>query len=227
MMKSLIWKDCRLNALILAVGMALWIGPYAFAVGLLFSENDGRWAQAVAWGNALAMASSFSVMGSLVSSLILGANAIASERADRSAEFLAYLPASRGAVLVSKAVVPLGAAIVVWGSNLLVSLVLVPVLGGDKALGTLVEGWWPTACLCVLLFGVAWLASSYLDSPSAALALGLVGFMAVMIALFGLNHLIGSWGLAAGTNWVSDAPAVAGTLCFAAGSWHYLSRVEP
>ncbi|MGC8644245.1 MAG: ABC transporter permease subunit, partial [Isosphaeraceae bacterium] len=192
MMKSLLWKECRLSALIVAFGAALWCGPYLLGVLSVLVEKGGTWKHAADWADSLTMASGLSVTFSLITALLFGANAIACERADRSAEFLAYLPPSREAVLLSKAFVPLAAALVVWGSNVFVSLVVVPSLGGGSGLGELVSFWWQAASWSVLFFGSAWLASSCAGSASSAFTLGLAGSMAVMTALFGLTHLFPS-----------------------------------
>ncbi len=59
-----------------------------------------------------------------------GANAIARERADRSAEFLAYLPISRVRILASKAALPLAVVSVVWAAALAAHLVAYAIDGG-------------------------------------------------------------------------------------------------
>ena len=94
-MRSLIWKDCRLNSWVLMLGVATWLGPYI--VGVLWLML-GRWptvANGLRWAFMLAPASVISLEATMLPLLLLGANAIARERADRSAEFLAYLPSSR------------------------------------------------------------------------------------------------------------------------------------
>ena len=51
---------------------------------------------------------------------LLGGNSIAGERVDRSAEFLAYLPVSRGRILASKLLVALAAVPLIWLPNLVI-----------------------------------------------------------------------------------------------------------
>ena len=61
-----------------------------------------------------------STAASILTLTLLGGYAIACERADRSAEFLAYQPIPRSKILASKLVWPIAAAVVIWSVNLCV-----------------------------------------------------------------------------------------------------------
>ena len=97
-MKWLLWREYRLNRLLLMTGATLLLLPYAIA---LFDLGWDAW-----WGSSQSpraenaarrfeVAAFFSIVISQLTLALLGGNAIAGERADRSAEFLAYLPVSR------------------------------------------------------------------------------------------------------------------------------------
>ena len=62
----------------------------------------------------------------VVVAAMLGGNAIACERSDRSAHFLAYLPPTKTQILASKFLVAAGALAVLWGANCLVIYAIPP-----------------------------------------------------------------------------------------------------
>ncbi len=78
-MKSLLWREYRRNRLLMLSGAVLVALPYLIA----FAVND------------FYVMANWSLGLSNMMAALLGGNAIAGETADRSAEFLAYLPVSR------------------------------------------------------------------------------------------------------------------------------------
>ena len=135
-MKWLIWKEYRLNRLILILGALLLIAPYAvFAVA--FWRDHGL---DVSWKFVHALvrdASPLSMVLSQFTLCLLGGHAIACERADRSAEFLAYLPVSRSRILAGKITLSLLCLALIWVPNLILLytfLVLEP--------STSIKGFW-------------------------------------------------------------------------------------
>ncbi len=118
-MKWLLWKDYRVNRAIFIAALVLLVGPHAVvAIAIwLGGLRRGDWAEGF-------MISSFYSLGLLqVAMALLGGNSIAGERVDRSAEFLAYLPVSRGRILASKFLVALAAVPLIWLPNLVVLVI--------------------------------------------------------------------------------------------------------
>ena len=122
MMNWLLWREYRLNRLILAFGAVLILAPYLIAViysGLsivLGDSIDGNFETAAVW--------SFVITWALML-VLLPSNAIAGERADRSAEFISYLPLLRGRMLASKLLLSLIAFSVLLGINALMLTIFV------------------------------------------------------------------------------------------------------
>jgi hypothetical protein len=228
-MTALLWKDYRLNRAVLLLGVALLLGPYLVvcAVALV-----GRWPSlppAGEWSALLPAASFFSLVLSQLTVAVLAGNSIASERADRSAEFLACLPPSRVQVLASKFLLALLAAGAIWAVNLTVTELVVPALGAppDNPWGKLAP--WPMlAAGTVMVFGAGWLGSAVLPSPAGATILGIAAAVVggpllaqVTCALFasGARDALDSCGIIVGFS--------VGSLCFLSGSASFLRRVEP
>ena len=98
-MNWLLWREYRLNRPILIVGAFLLLLPHVIVAILLWrgvqipAENQPH----PFCGTAF-----YSIAISQLTVLILGANAIAGERADRSAEYMVYLPVSRSRRLLAK-----------------------------------------------------------------------------------------------------------------------------
>src|SRR5262245_52144582 len=108
-MKALFWKDLRVNQSVIMAAAVFFVIPFAVVA---ISELVLRLAPGAAEANPFSdrgerLTESLMVadmVGLLLSQLILaalGANALACERADRSAEFLFALPIERGQMLVS------------------------------------------------------------------------------------------------------------------------------
>ena len=114
MLKALVWKDLRINRAPLLIGAFLLVAPYVFVAVAV--TNMPLWHEATAasaWAVLLTTGCHFSLMCVQPALAMLGGNAIAVERGDRSAEFLVYLPPSRAQVILSALV--LGAFLIVWG----------------------------------------------------------------------------------------------------------------
>jgi ABC-type transport system involved in multi-copper enzyme maturation permease subunit len=232
-MKWLIWKEYRLNRLILIVGAVLLVAPHAVALVLAL-----RGVGPVTEGGLsrlqmnLLLSAIWSLVLSQVTLALLGGNAIACERADRSAEFLAYLPVARTRILAAKIVLALVTVALIWIPNL---LILRWTFGGLPEQGDEVyaTGWIVLGTVAITglaFYCIAWLLSSVLESPTFSICGGLVTPYLVMMVLALLGWWFGYieepiglwyWGTYRGTCLVL-APA-----CFAAGTWYYLRRVEP
>ncbi len=227
-MKWLIWKDYRVNRLIFITTLVLLVAPHALVAISIWRGAGGPTSPADAF-----MASSVYALGLLqLAFALLGGNSIAGERIDRSAEFLAYLPVSRGRILTSKLLVALAAVPLVWLPN----LVIFAVIYAARPAG-------PTPpveyILCVLgsiaitgltFFCVAWLFSCMLRSPTFSVCAGLITPFLVVTGICWVVYLLklpnpGSplivlW-------WYGGLCLVISAASFLSGTLYYLRRVEP
>ena len=224
-MKWLIWKEYRLNRSILIFGVLALIAPYAvFAVVFLHDFGPDVSVREFV-GTVLKNAVLLSMVLSQFTLCSLGGNAIACERTDRSAEFLAYLPISRPRILAGKITLSLLCLVLIWVPNLLV-------LAAVQMLEPLHLGWsgYPWSMLVIiastgsLLFSGAWLLSSVLESPTFAICGGLITplfFVAggLLLESAGFEHRPGLW--------YPVACLTVALAYFIAGTWYYLRRVEP
>jgi len=228
-MTALLWKDYRLNRLLLGFGLLMLAIPLLIGVSynlyLQWRYDESWWTQRFWQGIACA-----SLGLSLFTFAMLGASAIAAERADRSAEFLAYLPASRRAIITSKAIIAIGAGLFIWIVNLVLCYVVAPHGGGgpedamarsSDALTVMIP---PLAATSVLLFGAGWFWSSFM--PGHAISTGL-SFST--LAFVGCS--LGSWEYLSGSSmvekWYVPICLTLGIIGFVAGTVCYLRRVEP
>ena len=224
-MKWLLWREYRLNRPILIAGTALLLAPQVIAAIILWRRPpipaSSDFPYSIFGGAAI-----YSIILSQLTVLLLGGNAIAGERADRSAEYMAYLPVSRRRRLASKLSLVLSAVVGIWVYNLLILAVFWrPAWQCEvsEMLGC-------TAITGLAFFGVGWIISSLQSSPTYAVGGALITPLLVFLSL----HTIG-WqsGLRSRDfdRFVAlgyDAICLSlGVVCFAIGTWYYLRRIEP
>lgn len=231
-MKTLLWREYGFNRQILIAGAVILLMPYAYTlIFFLWPTNRVVTPHNVAEGFAVAAVCSYAA--SQLTVALLAGYAIAGERADRSAEFLGYLPISRGNRLASKLILTALVTLAIWVINL-------AVLWGLRNL----IPWKPdfsedffdptyTVFTGLLMFGVAWFLSSIQSSPSIAVIGGVV---TPLLVLTGLVIAIETYETQIRQN-IDEPPLMAawyigisltlGILGFALGTWYFLKRVEP
>jgi len=239
-MKWVLWREYRLNRLIRIVGAVLMLLPYVFVlIGLVaahwMSERPAIGAPSppnpVLFVGGAAL---YSMALSLLTLTLLAGNAFAGERADRSAEYLAYLPLSRLRRLAAKLLLTLGTMVSIWGFNILVLLVLYFILLATPSAAPSVK---PDDVLIplglfalsgLIMFSVAWLVSSLQSSPTFAVAAGLIAPWLLALALQGAAFLFDpeEFGFIVVIGYAVAALLLA-VACFSTGTWYYLRRVEP
>ncbi len=189
MLKALLWKDYRLNRMLLIFGAVILFGPYV--VVLLAQWRTGLVnASAHVWAESLTSACMLSMGLSLLTICLLSANVFAGERADRSAEFLASLPASRLAVLLAKGIVVIGTITVIAATQWWVVEMLIPWVD-PRINPSLNEPLWFILSVSVLIGGAGWGASSVLSSPVGAAGAAMLAPMAVLSVVAGLSWKFG------------------------------------
>ena len=224
-MRWLLWREYRLNRLILAFAALLLLLPYVIAllatgIAVITGESTREFPE---------MAIAYSYILSLATVFLLAGNAIAGERADRSAEFIAYLPVQRWRMLTSKLLLSLIAFAVILGFNTLMTVILFgPVDVTDRQFWTIVM----LFSMGVLSYGSSWLASSLQSSPVIAITTGfvttgLVSFCAFFIHVRTLTESlepvdIDEYLIKPMVMWYATISLPVAIVCFGVGTWYYL-----
>jgi ABC-type transport system involved in multi-copper enzyme maturation permease subunit len=230
-MTWLLWKEYRANRLIVVVGAAILLVPYVVALGLAcYGVGPGRGSGP----DNLFVAGFFSVILSQLTLALLGGNLIAGERADRSAEFQAYLPIPRVKILAGKLTLALLATLLIWLPNLLILLLLTWGMPEGPRLAEVFEAVWrgggTIAITGLTFFSIAWLISSFQTSPTFAVCGGLILPYFTLMAIAAVAWLLeyepehfDPFML----NVYRATCLVLAPLCFTLGTWLFLRRVEP
>jgi len=229
-MKSLLWKDYRLNRLLLIFGFAVCVAPWLVSIARnhqLIMRGEGVWWGPEPWVTTLG----FSLAFSLITFAMLGGNAIAAERSDRSAEFLAYLPVSRWTILASKSLIAFTPAAAIWLVNLAFLFWVAPRLGDGVSAAEMARSSEVREYLIILgamsflLLGAGWFWSAVLTSHGLATGMSFVVLAAVNGGLIAFEFGCGFENFL--ENWFVSVCAVTGIGGYLAGCAYYLRRLEP
>lgn len=176
--RSLLWKDLRLARGYLLAASAVWVGPYVFLV-YTWSRSPAAGRD---FGQDVYHCGLVAGMGAIAVAALLAGGSFATEREDRSVDFLAYLPATRSLRLLSKGLVVVAPALLLFLSNPLIGW---PFLFGEAGAspGSFGETISTLAASLALVAGTAWLASARV-SAAAALLLGLLSPFFVSCAYY-------------------------------------------
>jgi ABC-type transport system involved in multi-copper enzyme maturation permease subunit len=237
-MRWLLWKDYRVNRAIAILALALFVVPHLFALYSALNPSGpygpfGDRGQGVLINRlleAFSISELFGLTASQVLLAVLGGNMIAGERTDRSAEFLAYLPVTRGKIITSKILVAGWMIALIWLPNLLLllgNLSLGPGLSTSEVRPFLV-GVGYTLLTGLVFFCVAWCFSSMLSSPTYSAGAGLIAPILVAGALLWIGRSLCNDTEMLAFMKVSYLYACLplAPLSFVAGTWYYLRRVE-
>jgi ABC-type transport system involved in multi-copper enzyme maturation permease subunit len=221
-MNWLLWREYRLNRWILAAGAVLILVPYVIAA--IFESDQYEFFFFGVW--------IFSSGSAYLTISLLAGNALAGERADRSAEFVAYLPLQRGRVLASKLILALITFVVIWGVSL---------WGFDQVRvpAEMAHNIDPRAQVINMLvvYCMGWLFTSFASSVTYASVSGFVAgmFLAASCQWGAIYWTYGKFvsplldrdvhELATSRGAMICLPVAA--CCFATGTWNYLRRAEP
>jgi hypothetical protein len=229
-MKTLYMKDLRVNWIVVFTGLIIGAGPWILAP-LLVSEY-GEWdlGSSLTWARILKFGSIFSILCSQATLGLLSGNLIATERADRSAEFLAYLPPSKIEILGSKILVLVTAVVLIWGVNLPLYSIALHLIPSDPLEGTGQIRSMLTMCAAagICAIGSGWIASSYVSSPAIAALCAMMGPMFVSLSILASSYFL-EWPVTESdyVNTLKIAFGVVGIVLFSAGSLYFVRRVEP
>ncbi len=229
MIATLLWKDYRQNRRLL-IALVLFLAiPYAFAIiyGGVSRLREPEYYPRASWSEMFMVASVVSLSELVVACAFIAGNAFAGERADRSAEFVGYLPIPRPASTMSRAILAIGSCVTLALCNLAIFCTAAGWVSNERSHPP-VELFVSVAATAVLLFGVAWFASSFLRSAAIAAAAGIMLMVVVGSGLAMIDYIRG--GHDADTimkNWYAPMCLLVGLTAFTAGCVHSLRRIEP
>ena len=230
-MKWLLWKDYRQNRLIVIMALFIVVVPHLIAVivtcyAKYYYHNYNSSAD---FTKTLFISAIYSLFLSSIVFAFMGGNAIACERSDRSAEFLAYLPISRGKILTSKFLVALLIGAFIWIINL--SIMGISWLSFPESFqqpntppfGVITGGFLIAG---LTFFCIAWLFSSFMQSPAISAGSGL--FTPLVLA-YAFGFIVQFFVVVENISifWPMGLAIALSLASFVGGTWYYLLRVEP
>jgi ABC-type transport system involved in multi-copper enzyme maturation permease subunit len=240
-MKWLFWKDFWHNRLVVFAGLFLLLLPYIMAVSIGCWERAMGAQRQISWESLFIGASIYSLILSQLSIALIGGNAIAGERIDRSADFLFSLPFDRSKLLTSKLLLALLIVAVIWLANAPLLLYMAAITlettsaySHQTRIADVLLAGANIALTGMTFFCVAWCLSSFLSSPTFAVCGGLITPL-----LVGTGSAIFEWELVrlewltperyglATTVFYDVACLILCPTCFVVGTRHYLRRAEP
>jgi len=245
-MKWIVWRQYRLNRTILMSGAALLIAPYV--VWFIVAWWD--LSDLPSGFQELAYATMCSLCLSQLTLALLAGNAFAGERADRSAEFLVYLPIARSRRLLGKLILAGLTAGVIWGLNLLVMSLAMLLFMYDQdvesslgkkfltILGDLMIIFSYVGLTILAVFSVSWCLSAVQSSPALAVCGGLLAPLLIIMVLVTVElnppepaqspffTPIPTESMWDEETWYRIVCLILGLVCFPIGTWRELKRVE-
>jgi ABC-type transport system involved in multi-copper enzyme maturation permease subunit len=222
---ALVKKDWRLFRV--PVVATVLLGAIAYAACSIMYEIDWRHVEENVLyhqpqlSNYMASAATFGLWTVAVMAAAYGGSAFATERRERWGDFLSLLPPGRWQVVVSKLFVAVGCIAASAAVHAVILIVAHAARWPDITFGL---GIWSAAVL--MLFGVAWLCSTWLNSAaiSASVAIALTICIGALLATwFDSGPSERQWGME-----LFGAIAVTvGAVCVIGGAMYYIRRVEP
>jgi ABC-type transport system involved in multi-copper enzyme maturation permease subunit len=160
---------------------------------------------------------------------VFGGVTFAYERRERWADFLAMMPTPRTYSILSKSALPLAVLVPIWAFNIFAAHWLNEVEPpGVNEVNLLISSAGPM----FMLFGIAWLLSSFLSSPAIAACASIGLFLAsslfynVLCAYLYSGHP--SYADKANYGLIGcGLCAIVGVISFVSGSIYYVRRIAP
>ena len=204
---QLLKKDWRLNrAPLIALAIAA-AAPYLIGCCVnLYQLRDGIAEGHVIWSkpNLAHLMGSSSLMSVFCGGMVaaaLGANAFATEKRERWADFLATIPATRPQIACSKLIVSLGSLGVFWCVDM---AILLAAIHYDYDMNYDQSEAYPLICFGIATFGVAWFVSVFLSSAAISASISLIVVLSTAFVIANTSpfssqtELIGLFSIAAG-----------------------------
>lgn len=228
-MKELLLKDSSVCRNIQLLGICLVLFPFVMHGSILGQS----WLMGIAVTpdhvfQALLGSAQVSFLLSILPIALLISYLIAGERADRTAEFMAYLPPSRAKILLSKNILcGIWMVAAVLGYVTIIDLIIPWLSSGDYVDYTSGRRsfYFATA---FSMFGITWLFSCLLETPVVAFVLGILSAYFLSFIPFATNYFFG-WPVGDdATFWFYMILRVGSGMVGFVGGWvYFVKRVEP
>jgi ABC-type transport system involved in multi-copper enzyme maturation permease subunit len=230
-MKTLLWKDFRQNGRMLVAVAVFLVLPYLIAVGIgvlaklrtAYGITD-PYSPHPSWRMLIGGASIWGLILGVIACAFVAGNAVTGERADRSAEFIAYLPISRGVAIASKALLAIAVCLLIPSINLLIGVVSGLFHTMDHKFAEML---YAVGVTLVLLFGSSWFFSTLLRSPAIATACGLATILLLVGTLMLFDFVRGVDEAYTLERWFPLLCLLLGPSLFVVGVVHYLRCPDP
>ncbi|MFK7767838.1 MAG: ABC transporter permease subunit [Mariniblastus sp.] len=161
MLSQLLWKDIQSQKGMLLLGAFFLLAPYLLYLFVGANSQSPEY--------QLANSATLSLVFSQLTIVVMGASIVGAERQNHGMDFLLALPAPRSQILLSKTIVSLLVAAVIWGVFFVVSeFVVVDKLRDNFQFVGLTCG-----VIGATLFAVAWLGSILWKSTAVSIAVSL------------------------------------------------------
>jgi ABC-type transport system involved in multi-copper enzyme maturation permease subunit len=224
-MLALLKKDWRLNRVPIIGGGLLIAVPYLFVIPVLLTSNSNN--SGVVYEDLMAVSIIATALNVAIAA-VFGGTAFALERRERSADFLALLPITRGKIIASKMLIGIGIPAIYFTINVIIAAAAQN--QGHPAKFEIRDTFLAHASAAILMlmaFGIGWCLSSFLSSPAISASIA-IGIMLAWPALYLLVTALFKSPLGAvSTTIIAITPILIGVLGVAVGSINYLKRVEP
>jgi ABC-type transport system involved in multi-copper enzyme maturation permease subunit len=234
-MNWLFWKEYRQNRVIVIALFVMLVVPHLFGIFLMWVETHGEHPKLFefVWQSILCGASLYSLAISQVALALIGGNAIAGERSDRSAEFQVYLPITRKKILAAKLLLAMAIAAVVWLTNPLLAWCSLEywIQRAEMNSVFMLQIMSNIAVTGLVFFCVAWFFSSFLRSPTFSIVGGLITPAIIISLIAYIVHFIQEFSIPSTETVVQisywSVCLTVALSSFGVGTWLYLRRVEP
>ena len=230
-MITLLWKDFRNNLVLVWAGLGLLLLPI-IGVPLYVLMSVPR-DQNVTWDEAfyavrmgLLVGSIMALILSQFTMLCLGGQLIAGERATPTAQFLHYLPPTRGQIITSKLIFCLSGGAIIWlvYAGVVAFINAWPMEENGISSGFLLE----LAAVGIALFGASWMVSSMVESSTLAMGLGALAVVLVAALVVIARYWFDLPDANAECDWLRVSFFFAiGVVGVIAGCIYFIRRVEP
>ena len=223
---ALLKKDFRLNRVPIFGGAALIFMPYLVSLIALLTVTTGLGQPK--FRNAFAPCPEMSLILTGAMAAVFGGAAFAYERRERWADFLTMTPTPRIYSIISKSILSTLFLAPIWALNVFAAFKLIKI---QTAIGHEFDLLIGSIGPLLMLFGVAWLISSFASSPSIAACTSIGLFMAAALLYNLICHAYAGpppYADEANYDLIGCALcALIGVISFLAGSIYYLRRIEP
>ncbi len=225
-MLTLMKKDWRVFRSAVIATVTLGAIPYLVIFAASFVPDHYHTAWQKQFLDALSGAAVCSIMIIGVLAGAFASSAFAAERNDRSADFLLLLPPRRWEILLSKLAVTLPWIILWFVVHAICICAVHAMQDHPNDYHDAFEATEDFMCGVAMLFGMAWMLSTFLKNPvlSFFIPIAAVGALGAFV---GITVNLLEWNDATGTTFWGTLSLPIGIACFIGGCIHYLRRVQP